>query len=753
MPAVSKYKLEGSGRNDRTRETQTEARSSVRRSLIKRLLHEGLEQRAMLANLLHSLIPGPAAQPLAEFGYSAAMDGDLYVVGSPFASTPGGPKSGLVYVFNATSGALVTALADPESAFDDRFGSSVAVAGNLVVVGAPNNDAGATQRGAAYVFHATSGCHGNVDQSYARHGRRVWHVGRDFRPHGRRGGSCRRYGSKRQRTGVRLRCHDRRTGCHACQSRTLRTRLVWQFRSHLWGHRRGGGMFGRRRGQNSGRAYVFHAPTGALVATLANPAAALGDQFGYSVAVDGPMILVGVPRSDTQQTDSGVAYIFAAANGTLLATLTNPTPAESDWFGMSVAIRGKRAVVGAPWDDVGALDAGQAYVFDVETGDLMATLANPTPERRDWFGSSVSAGGNKVIVGAPRDDTAAENSGQAYVFDAKTGVLVETLVAPPPATNDEFGHAVAVAGNTIVVGAPYEDAGAVDSGQAYVYDVTTGVSVATLVNPTPASGDQFGYSVAVSGNSVVVGAWSDDTGAQNSGQAYVFDAKTGKLLITLANPTPDRGDLFGNAVAVSGNTVVVGAAFDRTHGEYSGRAYVFDATTGELMVTLANPTFTAFDLFGWSVGVSGEAVVVGAFRANNFAGQAFVFDARNGALRATLADPAAAAQEEFAYAVAISENMIIVGAPDANSGTGKTLVFDATTGKLVVTSADPTPEPEERFGWSVAISGKTVVVGAFLADTGAIDSGEAYVFHAKTGTLVTTLAHPKRVHTTISVAR
>src|SRR5205807_2562117 len=140
----------------------------------------------------------------------------------------------------------------------------------------------------------------------------------------------------------------------------------------------------------------------------------------------------------------------------------------------------------------------------------------PTPASNDGFGFAAALSGNQVVVGSLWDDTGAEDTGSAYVFNATSGALVATLNTPTPASNDDFGVSVAVSGNNVVVGALGDDTGAEDSGSAYVYNATTGALLATLNNPTPASGDDFGVSVAVSGNIVVVGASGDDTGATNA---------------------------------------------------------------------------------------------------------------------------------------------------------------------------------------------------------------------------------------------
>ena len=129
----------------------------------------------------------------------------------------------------------------------------------------------------------------------------------------------------------------------------------------------------------------------------------------------------------------------------LLRNFLNPSPAENDGFGRSVAAIGNNFVVGAPGDDTAAADGGAAYLFD-ETGHLLRTLMNPTPVDGDWFGVSVAALGNDVLVGAPGSTVAADN-GAAYLFDGTTGGLLLTFLNPTPGDDDFFGGAVAAVGS------------------------------------------------------------------------------------------------------------------------------------------------------------------------------------------------------------------------------------------------------------------------------------------------------------------
>ena len=153
---------------------------------------------------------------------------------------------------------------------------------------------------------------------------------------------------------------------------------------------------------------------------------------------------------------------------------------------------------------------------------------------------------------------------------------------PTPVNFDRFGESVAVSGTTVVVGALADDTGASNAGSAYVYDVSGGSAtlVDTINNPTPAFSDGFGLSVAVSGSTVVVGAYQDDTGAENAGSAYVYDLSGGSatLVDTINNPTPATNDFFGLSVAASGSKAVIGAFLDDDRGLDAGAAYVFAVT-------------------------------------------------------------------------------------------------------------------------------------------------------------------------------
>ena len=378
---------------------------------------------------------------------------------------------------------------------------------------------------------------------------------------------------------------------------------------------------------------VIPAATAALglAAHLGNPEPASDDQFGYSVAISGDYAIVGAYQDDPSGIgNSGSAYIYFRTETTwsLQATLPNPNPGSQDNFGYSVAISGDYAIVGAYQDDPsGVTDAGSAYIYfrSGTAWSLQATLQNPAPAESDQFGNSVAISGDYAIVGAWQDDpSGVGNSGSAYIYfrSGTTWSLQATLPNPAPAVGDFFGTSVAISGDYAIVGAPQDDPSAVtDAGSAYIYfrSGTTWSLQATLPNPAPASGDTFGFSVAISGDYAIVGAELDDpSGVENAGSAYIYfrSGTTWSLQATLPSPEPAAADQFGRSVAISGDYAIVGARFDDPSGvDGAGSAYIYfrNGTTWSLLATLPNPAPANNDQFGFSVAISGDYAIVGAY--------------------------------------------------------------------------------------------------------------------------------------------
>jgi hypothetical protein len=433
--------------------------------------------------------------------------------------------------------------------------------------------------------------------------------------------------------------------------------------------------------------------------------------------------------------------------------------------------------------------------------------------------AACGGGGGGGGGGAGGGSSSASNwSPQAYIKSANAQA------------GDGLGSVVAISGDTMVVGARFEDSNqttitnganastdnsASNAGAAYVF-VRSGNSwsqQAYLKAPNAEASDQFGTSVAISGDTIVVGANAEDSNqttitngasannsASSAGAAYVYtrSGSSWSQQAYLKAPNAEAGDLFGRVVAISGDTIVVGAHTEASNqttitngasasannaASEAGAAYVFvrSGNSWSQQAYLKAPNANALELFGTSVAINGDTIVVGAnaedsnqttitngstASADNSAssaGAAYVFtrSGSNWSQQAYLKAPNAQAQDHFGTSVAISGDTIVVGARLENSNqttitNGSTASTDnsassAGAAYVFVRSGSSwsqqaylkaaNAETSDNFGDSVAISGDTIVVGASAedsnqttitngasADNSASQSGAAYVF-------------------------
>jgi hypothetical protein len=313
--------------------------------------------------------------------------------------------------------------------------------------------------------------------------------------------------------------------------------------------------------------------------------------FSVALSGDTALVGAFRDSDDEKGSDLGSAYVFTRSGATWSqqAKLTAADGTPNDTFGGSVALSGDTAVIGAILNDDSGDDSGAAYVFTRSgtTWSLQAKLTAADGAAGDWFGYGVTLSGDTAVIGAVHDDDRGIDSGSAYVF-TRTGTtwsLQAKLTAADGAAGDVFSISSALSGDTVVIGADLNDARGVDSGAAYVF-TRSGVTwsqQAKLTATDGAAGDLFGYSVALAGDIAVIGANMADDKDLNSGAAYVF-TRSGSLWsqrakLTAADGTSD--DALGWSVALSGNTTVIGAAHDDDKGKDSGSAYVFDINCNE----------------------------------------------------------------------------------------------------------------------------------------------------------------------------
>lgn len=308
-------------------------------------------------------------------------------------------------------------------------------------------------------------------------------------------------------------------------------------------------------GDNSyaGAAYVFDVTTGEQLHRLTALDAASRDEFGRPVAISGNTAIVGAGGNDDAGGESGSAYLFDVITGNQLRKLTASDAAEDHGFGRSVSISGNIAIIGA-------VGNGSAYIFDVSTWNELLKLTSPDPSQPDHFGASVAVGADTAIVGAYLDDELGDRTGAAYVFDAITGEQLHKLTASDPAVDHDFGRSVAISGNTAIVGATHDGDGGYYSGAAYLFDVATGEQLHKLTALDAGADDLFGYTVSISANTALVGAYRSDDKGPYTGSAYLFDVTTGSQIQKLSASDAWVYNKFGVSVCIDGRTAIIGAA-------------------------------------------------------------------------------------------------------------------------------------------------------------------------------------------------
>lgn len=317
---------------------------------------------------------------------------------------------------------------------------------------------------------------------------------------------------------------------------------------------------------------------------------AFNDQFGYGVAIDGDTAVISARMKTLgANTYQGQAYIFVRKGTSWYeqAKLVASDGADRDLFGNSVAISGDTAVIAASSKWIGsAISQGQVYVY-ARTGTAwseQAKLVARDGDGDDLFGSSVSISGDTLVIGASGKSVGASGQGVTYVYVRSGSVWSQQaqLIASDGAEDDAFGYAVSVSGDTAVVGAYFKNLRPNNAqGQAYVF-LRSGTSWAEQAKLTASDGadtDNFGAAVAVTGDIVLVGARIKDVAANASqGRAYVY-LRTGATWSEHAILTGADGashDLFGYTVAVNGDTALIGAPTKSLGARLrQGQAYTF----------------------------------------------------------------------------------------------------------------------------------------------------------------------------------
>jgi len=563
-------------------------------------------------------------------------------------------------------------------------------------------------------------------------------------------------------------------------------------------------------GDHSSAGYVTSSPsetslTNVVLQTLNNPnfyGDSLTDRFGASTAIGETYTVVGAPweYESSSISQSGKVYVFNTDTGELVHTLGSPNAATGDYFGYSVAIDGNLAIVGAYQEDFeGESNSGRAYIFDLTTGSLLHTLDNPNAYNTrlgDLFGSSVSISGNYAIVGAYGEDDADGNqSGKAYIFDVTTGSLLHTLDNPNPVESsayDNFGNSVDIKGSLAIVAANQEsvDKGSGMRGYNGIYSSDTLIAATPYIR-TEATGYEFITTSAsegsvseiayiTPGNTNMAEIVGLDTGSDDDywdvappwsttylGASFtsVYYGSNGYLtfgagsyeysdflggipipkILLFANDNKCNG-LWAQTTGTAPNRVhrvVIKLWWDAYNNyndsdpslwqelrfyesnpakidfytsrvpsgtiiEYNaGIAYIFNAETGALLHTLQNPSqgSTEGDRFGNSVAISDTYAVVGASRDESNSGAAYIFNSVTGQLLHTVKSNTSS---NVGYDVALNSTHAIISAfPQFVH------IVDLETGVITQTINNPTGSIYDNYGYSLSCHNNKVIIGAY----------------------------------------
>jgi uncharacterized protein (TIGR03437 family) len=646
-------------------------------------------------------------------GHAVALDGNTALVGAPADDTPNSDQ-GAAYVFvrNGATWTQQQKLIAPDGAASDLFGWSVALNGDTVLVGAVYGPGGAnSNQGAAYVF-ARNGATQPVWTLQKKLTAADGHVNAQF------GAAVALVGN---------------TALVGAPEHQIIPNFV-----------------------NTGAVFIFtrSGTTWTQQARLNANDGEDGDAFGRAVALEGDTALIGAPNNAVTVGGQGAAYVFTrnGASWTQRQRLLPVQPSLDDHFGNAVALSGDTAVIGAYQrnqnNGVSMIpDCGSVYDFrrGAAGWGQVSEFVAPNPTAGAQFGISLALSGDTAVIGASRGlFQPGADQRSAYVFvDLGEWAMVRHLGPELGSANDGFGYAVALDGDTVLVGAYRSDAAATDQGAAYAFVLhdSRHIEQQKLLANDGAESDYFGEAVALDGDTLVVGAQQDDIGANvNQGSVYVF-TRNGTVWTFQQKLTANDGaanDFFGKAVAVNGDTLAVGAHADDIGANLNqGSAYIFTRNgtvwTFQQKLMAAGIDGLPGDNFGSSVALSGQTVAIGARGVNVDRGAAYVFT-RNGtvwAQQAKLIGNELGNPAYFGAAVALNGDTLVVGAPFDGATRGSTYVFTRSGASWMqqpkLTASDA--EMGDYFGHAVAVNGDTLAVGAYNDTIGTkVGQGSAYVF-------------------------
>ncbi|MBW7884856.1 MAG: hypothetical protein H3C34_19895 [Caldilineaceae bacterium] len=627
------------------------------------------------------------------FGRSLAFDGTTLAAGVPGAD---GRGAVLIYTRSGLTWARQAQLGAPGAATGAEFGTAVVLEGDTLLVGAPGAQIGANARQGALYHFTRSGT--------------TWSL---------QGTITLGDGAADDRFGNRIAI----SGATAAVAAPGRAAI-----------------------------YIYSLAGNVLLLEETVTAAAVDatTSFGRALALGSDMLVVGDPDKAVDHPRQGAAYVFlrtgggwshqqtlTAYDGCSVQDLRECDDGGGEMFGDALALDGTTLVVGAWGEDVAIGDQGTVYAF-TRAGAMWSQsgprVTAPDALMGDYFGRSVAIHGDTLVAGAWNDAINSDSVGEgsAYVMErnGEGWTLVAKLVSPEGTPGANFGTHVAVHGHTAVVSAylqPSGDLEAAGAGAVHIYEPAIWDDLTALAADNGAPGDDFGRSVALDGDTQVVGApYRDVDGRPDQGAAYVF-VRSGAAWVQramLTAPNGGAGDAFGMSVAVDGPYLAIGAPYWSGNGKtLQGAVYTFvrvGATWTPLGTPLVAANEQAFQLYGSTLALENPFLVVGAPGTDSGAGAAFVHIrmgntwANHTTLSLSELGPNAAAGSS----VDLDYPFIAIGAQTSGKGgqarQGAVAIFQRQgaqwTKHAVLTAVDGAPQ--SYFGHALALHGHMIAAAS-----------------------------------------
>lgn len=638
------------------------------------------------------------------YGEAVAIDNNYIVVGSQYYND----DKGCAYIleYNGSEWLQVALLHASDEAGISRFGSSVSISGDVVVVGAYNADS----KGAAYVFtKPESGWSDTIETA-------------------------------------KLTASDAEANDYFGRSVSISKDAIVVGADGTDGNP-----------DNSGSAYVFTKPVSGWVNTtesaiLTASDAEADDQFGYSVSIFEDVILIGAHRSDDVVSSSGSAYIFTKptigwTNSNETTKLLPSDPLTYGYFGSSVSISEDAAVIGAYGNESAYVFTKPTTGWSLTTQTAKLTASNSSID--DKFGYSVSISGDVIIVGAYGHN----DIGSAYVFTKQESTWFNTtetsnLLSSKSDDNDRFGSSVCISGDVAVVGVPKSNDYGDNSGCVNIYMkpdsgwIDTEETQRTWpVSYLAESSENFGRSVDIDGNYAVVGSVGYKT-YKGCASILYYNGTDWEFVAKLTPSDSEANDYFGIAVSISGDVVLVGAY--KQGGTDYGAAYIFEKPISgwrdsHETAKLTSSTQQSYDYLGRSVNLSGDVAIVGAYGVDDYgseSGAAYIFTKPDSGWydtteTAKFTYSGGNTGDRFGLSVAISGETAVVGAYKADNDYGLACIFTKPDSGWCDTTETAVLEPSSSgyFGYSVDICGDDIIVGAYRSSySSSSNVGLAYLF-------------------------